>query len=380
MRNPFRDASRAVEIVAAMGLSMSLSLAMVTPHRATLAIGPSEAARTAPHGASRPAHGPGTTGPVQPQWLVKSNDLAVLRQQASEDGVVMPQFTWVGCGGRSDPYACLPGQQPIYTNYWRLRSAAEAGVAGAVVFDIEPWGRTPAAQSADPSYYICKAARLQRTDPQLKVIITPYVKPPRAMLGEDVTSAHCGAYAVDIQSQFTNDNPGAFNAFIHLGVREIRAVNKNILILAGLATNSPVVQTPQNLVSDYHAALADGVQGFWLNANNWAGRNQCTSAQGGLGCPEVGVQFLEDVGLIATQRWLQPAGSASLPAGCGSCSQLARSALTRSSASSVIQWLAPSTAIAAREPAQPTIRSADLAGSFPLVAQASRAGLYHDSR
>jgi hypothetical protein len=286
---------------------MSLTLVMLTPHRATLAIGTSEAARSGPHGASRPAHGPGATTPTRPRWLVKSNDLAVLRQRAAKDGVVMPQFTWVGCGGRSDPVACLPGQQPIYTNYWRLRSAAEAGVAGTAVFDIEPWMRTPAAQRADPAHYICQAARLQRTDPQLKVIITPYVKSPRAMLGEDVTSAHCGAYAVDIQSQFTNDNPDAFNAFIRRGVREIRAVNKNILILAGLATNSPVVQTPRDLVSDYHAALADGVQGFWLNANNWAGRNKCTSAQGGPGCPEVGVQFMEDIGLMATQRWPLPA-------------------------------------------------------------------------
>ena len=315
MRNAFRCASRAVKIPVTAGLIIGLSLVIPTPLRATLAVGTSDSARTGSHSASRPAQGPGPIGSTRPNWLVKSNDLTVLRQEAAEDGVVMPQFTWVGCGGRSDPEACLTGQQPIYTNYWRLRPAAEAGVAGTAVFDIEPWTRTPPAQRADPSYYICKAARLQRTDPELKVIITPYIRPAWAMLREDVTAAHCGAYAVDIQSQFTNDNPGAFNAFIHRGVREIRAVNKNILILAGLATNSPVVQTPQHLVSDYHAALADGVQGFWLNANNWAGRNQCTSAQGGPGCPEVGLKFLQDIGLIATQRWLQPTENASYSSG-----------------------------------------------------------------
>jgi hypothetical protein len=307
LRNAFRSVGRAIKISATAGLIIGLSLAVPAPLHPRLAAGTSEAARAGPHGASRSARWPGAIGPVQPQWLVKSNDMALLRQQAARDGVVMPRFTWVGCGGRSDPDACLTGQQPIYTNYWRLRSAAEAGMTGTAVLDIEPWTRTPAAQRADPVSYICKGARLKRTDPQLKVIITPYVSPGWAMLREDVTAAQCGAYAVDIQSQFTNDDPDAFNAFIHRGVKDIRAVNKNIVILAGLATNSPVVQTPHDLVSDYHAALADGVEGFWLNANNWAGRNRCAPAQGGPGCPEVGVEFLKDIGLIATLPWVQPA-------------------------------------------------------------------------
>jgi hypothetical protein len=121
------------------------------------------------------------------------------------------------------------------------------------------------------------------------------------MLREDVTAASCHAYAVDIQSQFANADPDAFNAFIQRDVADIRAVNKKVLILAGLATNSPGVQTPQDLVSDYHAALADGVQGFWLNAADWGRENHCTAAQGGPGCPAIGVKFLEDIGLIAVQ-------------------------------------------------------------------------------
>ncbi|HUB38229.1 MAG TPA: hypothetical protein VMA72_05200 [Streptosporangiaceae bacterium] len=307
MRTVFRDARRAGEIAVALGLGMSMTLVMLTPFRPALAAGTSRAAPTGRHGAPRPVQGSAATSLARPQWLVKSNDMALLRQQAAEDDVVMPRFTWVGCGGRSDPDHCLTGQQPIYTSYWRLRSAAKAGMAGAAVFDIEPWTRTPAAQRADPGDYICKGARLQRTDPQLKVIITPYIRPPQAMLREDVTAAHCGAYAVDIQSQFTNDDPDAFSAFVHRGVQDIRAVNKNVRILAGLATNSPVVQSPRDLVSDYHAALAAGVQGFWLNANNWAGRNECARAQGGPGCPEVGVQFLKDIGLITMLPWVPPA-------------------------------------------------------------------------
>jgi hypothetical protein len=309
MRNAIRHAIRPVAVIVILGLSIGLGLVTVPPLRAKLAVakpaatrtGPAGVSRTRPHGVPQPAQPPGIAAPTGPQWLVKSNDLALLGQQAADEGLVMPRFTWVGCGGLSDPDACLPGQQPIYTNYQSLRAAAEAGMAGTAVFDIEPWRRTPADERANPGFYICKAARLQQTDPRLKVIITPYVKPPGAMLHEDVTAASCHAYAVDIQSQFANANPEAFNAFIQRDVGDIRAVNKKVLILAGLATNSPGVQTPQDLVSDYHAALADGVQGFWLNAADWGHENHCTAAEGGPGCPEVGVKFLEDIGLIAVQ-------------------------------------------------------------------------------
>jgi hypothetical protein len=77
-------------------------------------------------------------------------------------------------------------------------------------------------------------------------------------------------------------------------LRAIRSVNSRIVILTGLATNNPIVQTPAHLVTDYHRALAAGVQGFWLNAATWLAENQCTPADGGQGCPKVGLQFLAD--------------------------------------------------------------------------------------
>jgi len=50
--------------------------------------------------------------------------------------------------------------------------------------------------------------------------------------------------------------------------------------------------------ADYRRALRAGIQGFWLNAKNWLSRNQCTAAQGGPGCPQTGIRFLADIGLI----------------------------------------------------------------------------------
>ena len=111
-------------------------------------------------------------------------------------------------------------------------------------------------------------------------------------------AAKCGAYAVDVQAQFANGSPAGFGLFIRKAVRAVRDVNKKIIILAGLATNNPHVQVARNLATDYHEALTAGVQGLWLNAKNWQSRNQCAAAQGGPGCPQTGIQFLEDIGLI----------------------------------------------------------------------------------
>ena len=237
--------------------------------------------------------------PPAPLWLVKSNDLILLQRQAAADGVTLPAFTWVGCGGKSDRDRCVAGQEPIFTSYRALRSKALAGWSGTAIFDIERWHDTPAAERADPVRWICRAARLSMTDRHLKVIITPYAKPPmRVMIPQDVAAARCGSYAVDVQSQFINGEPARFGRFIRRAVRAIRRINDGIIILAGLATNQPGVQTAAHLAADYHKALAAGVQGFWLNARNWGSRNACAAAQGGPGCPQVAIEFLKDIGLI----------------------------------------------------------------------------------
>jgi len=232
------------------------------------------------------------------EWLVKSNDLSLLQHRAAADGLTLPAFTWVGCGGKSDPDRCAAGQQPIFTSYWPLRSEALTGWHGTAIFDIETWSDTPAAEREHPDRFICRAAHLRRIDHHLNVIITPYAKPPaRLIIREDVAAAKCGGYAVDVQTQFLNGAPAKFGHFIRKAVRAIRRVNNTIIILAGLATNNPEVQTATHLASDYHKALAAGVDGFWLNARNWGQRNMCTTATDGPGCPQTGVRFLENIGL-----------------------------------------------------------------------------------
>lgn len=256
--------------------------------------------------AAAPAVAAAKTAPVR--WLVKTNDLALLQAQATYDGVTLPGFTWEGCGGLSDPGKCAKGQDPIYTSYWSVEYKARQHYAGVVIFDIETWSYTPAAQRADPLKWICRAARLEQTDKRLRIIITPYSRSRSTMIAEDAEAARCGAYAVDIQSQFANGHPYTeFRPFVDSAVRAIRKASRKVIILAGLATNNPVVQKATALVSDYRYALKAGVQGFWLNANNWntAGKNRCQPPElgpapidGGFGCPQIGIEFLEDIGLI----------------------------------------------------------------------------------
>jgi hypothetical protein len=259
-----------------------------------------------------------------PLLLVKSNDLALLQACAAQGsticpqqaatGVTLPSFTWTGCGGLSDPLKCQPGQVPIQTAESAVWEMAQDGYAGPVVFDIETWSFTPAIERANPLKYICMAAKLVKADPKLQVIITPYSGIPGSymamtaaqqvsMIAEEAQAARCGAYAVDIQSQFANGHPVTqFGPFVEAAVDAMRKQSATAIILAGLATNNPVPQTLRHLVADWKAALADGVQGFWVNAADWSdqGKNRCTAAQGGPGCPVTGVQLLEAVGLATS--------------------------------------------------------------------------------
>lgn len=238
---------------------------------------------------------PAVSAAAEVHWLVKTNDLAILQAQAEADRVTLPAFSWEGCGGLSDPDRCIRRQVPIYTSYGGVQAAAHAHRAGVVIYDIEVWSYTPAQERADPLKWICKAAQLERSDKRLQVMITPYARTESAMIAQDVEAARCGAYAVDIQSQFANGHPRtSFQPFVAAAVKAIRKVSRHVIILAGLATNNPVPQTASNLAADYRYALKDGVQGFWLNANVWS-PDRCSVAQGGPGCPQVAIRFLKEI-------------------------------------------------------------------------------------
>ena len=211
------------------------------------------------HAATTPASRLAAATPA-PLLLVKSSDLFLIQlcaqlgsticaQQATQ-GVTLPAFTWTGCGGLSDPLACQRGQVPIETAESAVLKLAHQHYAGPVVYDIEAWTLTPANERADPlKYDLPGRPKLVKTDPKLKVIITPYSSARGAysavtaaqqvtMIAEDAEAAQCGAYAVDIQSQWANGHPvTVFQPFVKAAVKAIRKQSRKVIILAGLATN-----------------------------------------------------------------------------------------------------------------------------------------------
>jgi hypothetical protein len=103
------------------------------------------------------------------------------------------------------------------------------------------------------------------------------------------TAADDGAYKVSVQSQGATTLAG-FKSHVRDALKAVG--NRRSLIIVGLGTNTPGVHDVSLLRSEYGWARSAGLDQFWLNANNWVARNKCRNAQGGRGCPDIGVQFL----------------------------------------------------------------------------------------
>jgi len=249
------------------------------------------------------ARGPGSRKPAgalpPTNWMIKSNDLAEIQATGANPG----SFQYVGCGGRSDPLPCRPGQVHIYANFYTFRSAVEGGLTGTVIIDYETWAFTPPRQAARPDYFIRRTQRLvaeaSSRGQDIVTIETPGGKRSESQLiNEDVAAVRAGSPVVEIQSQFGVSHPRAvFRPFVRRAIRAIRRVSKKVTILAGLATDAggtPV--TARQMVRAYDFALERHAQGFWLNAAPWAPPRGKGCAPDG--CPQTAVAFLTDIGAI----------------------------------------------------------------------------------
>ena len=247
---------------------------------------------------------------VSPTWLIKGQDLEPfgsgsdasvgLLAQAAEDGVALPAIQWRLCGvyngvtyGLSDDTTCVPGDTLVTENFYSLRNAINAGYQGTIVYDIESWDFTPSAQSSAPVPWIRKSVQFAKAH-GVSIIVSP-----GGNLGGDTATfsiaTQYGATYIALQSQ-GKSTLSAFEAFVHSSAQFIGAervkYDTSTDIIVGLATNVPAVHSLSLLNSEFNYAWSQGVQSFWLNANNWLSENECTAADGGPGCPQLGVQFL----------------------------------------------------------------------------------------
>ncbi len=228
--------------------------------------------------------------------FIKQNDLAAI------DKKYAPDFNWIACGlGTAPPYAsktgqCRKGQVPIYASFWTLRKAIASGTVGpgmTILFDQEIWKWTPAREQAHPEYYIKAAAQLAHAN-SIFIIESVYEPTLASEIAVEVAAAPY-ADVVSIQSQKTDQHPGAFLNYVSQTVAAIRAVSSTVPIMAGLATDAdghPV--TASKMVREYDLTY-NLVSYFWLNADQWAPPTGQGCAP--RGCGGVGARFLADIGV-----------------------------------------------------------------------------------
>jgi hypothetical protein len=200
---------------------------------------------------------------------------------------------------------CTPGQVPHFTDvntffHW-TQTDADRGYK-TVLIDLEGWNVTPASEkatAADMENALCAADRIGRKH-GLEVIAAPV---GIGMYPEQTAAAKCGAFAVDLQFQANEVRPARYRALVRTAVRDIRAVSKRTLIIAGLGSNpSGFTASPQVILDSYKAVLPY-VNGYWFNLPTWpdstspcggpavAGNTQAT------GCVYTGAEFMQLAGL-----------------------------------------------------------------------------------
>jgi hypothetical protein len=262
-----------------------------------------------------------------PHWLVKGQDMAYngspqslassvngigLAAQAQIDGVTLPPLTWQLCGvwngvtyGQSDYTTCAAGDTLVTESYVSFLKAVNAGVftgtgITTALIDLESWVYTPADEQANVPATITTTAKVALAH-GIKLIVSTggtFAKCTKCW----ATAAKAGAYAYMVAAQTQGGTSLATweaNAASAAGtIRSARgAAHTNTLVMLGLATNTPTVHPVSLLLSEFaYGTKTLSVSNWWLNANNWQGSNLCTAAEGGPGCPEIGVQFLLQAG------------------------------------------------------------------------------------
>lgn len=172
----------------------------------------------------------------------------------------------------------------IYTSYAAFAADIAAGRLPrpyhAVLYDIEKWGATPFAEQQNPKAYMVRFSELARAHGLL-----PILAPARDLAlvpggscekrsGENLNEAYlrCGlagadahAAALVVQSQVNQNDVPAFRGFLTQAVKQARAGNPQVAVLAQLAT-APLGREASLAELVAAARSVKGlVQGFSLN-------------------------------------------------------------------------------------------------------------------
>jgi hypothetical protein len=228
-------------------------------------------------------------GPPARVLIVKDYALrAVLAQDKRLAGTFAGRTTYVA--GHTDSRSGVPQlagtveATAIFTSYAAFAADIAAGRLPssdhAVLYDIEKWGATPVAEQQNPRAYMRMFSKLARAHGLLPILApgrdlvlvrdAPCVKRRGENLNEayircDLAGADAHAAALVVQAQVNQSDVRAFRRFMVKAVRQARAGNPGVAVLAQLAT-APLGR-PASLAELVTAARSVNglVQGFSLN-------------------------------------------------------------------------------------------------------------------
>jgi hypothetical protein len=242
------------------------------------------------------------TLPPPQSLMIKANDL-------SELPVGTGKWEIVGCGitaligwsippipGRPATGPCSTGQDRIFTSYVSFQQAVmdKTVVSGeTIVYDSEKWIYTPSNERSDRTKYEALAGRLAEAN-HISIVYTPQGSPGPALDAQIRTVAKY-ASMIELQTQNSEDNPAKFKDQVQHDLTIINQSGHHLPVLVGFATD-PNGQPAQVSKMARSYQLVDGlIQGIQLNAARWRAPVGVGCAPSG--CPQVGENFLHEIGV-----------------------------------------------------------------------------------
>jgi hypothetical protein len=244
-------------------------------------------------------------------WLIALSALSSLLR-LDKDGTVTSR--WFGDEHTmviAPPDRTLPGGRKnlhvvSFTSLDAIRQALARGLPSdvrGILYDIEAWPLTPAAEQANPVGSIATAAQLVH-GAGLRFIAAPAVDlmgtlhPGQGPYNRIyVTSKFGGETAAPadvfvVQAQTYQNDTATYGAFVRQVAAQARAAHPGVIVLAGLSTGPHGEPTTAGAMLAAVAATNGAPDGYWLNIPGPG--PQCPSC--GPPTPGIALEFLRKLG------------------------------------------------------------------------------------
>lgn len=183
-----------------------------------------------------------------------------------------------------------------------LRPAGFSRGAAAVLYDVEDWALTPAAQQRNPAEYEAAGHRLARARgvvfiaaPAMDLVRVLDPSGPGTVAQRFLSLGLIGQAArnadiVDIQAQGL-EGSSQYTSFVTAAAAQAKAANPDVKVLAGLSTNPAGRAISAAVLAQDAESVRGAVDGYWLNIpSSGTACPTCGTAR-----PQVAVPWLEQL-------------------------------------------------------------------------------------